>query len=137
MGYASPQVGYTGYTPTDDKLQEDTTTYTETTDSYVTKITGYALTDVQADSKFRFKVELRNATGARVTEMKVFIGGEEIWYTFDLTSDTFWVAKTADKAVTWKRGDLIEVKLRCDTLGGQAEMKNFEICGKISPVRLD
>lgn len=137
MGYASHKIGYTGYAPTDDKLQEDTTVYTEATAADVTKITGYALTDVQNKSKLRFKLEGKTDQAGGAWHVKVYIGGDLIWLTQH--TGNVYQAKTADILVSWRREDLIDVKLSNQTgpLAGLAYLKNFEICGKISPVRLD
>ncbi|GAG63933.1 unnamed protein product [marine sediment metagenome] len=134
MGYSSP-LGYTGYAPTDDKLQEDTNTYTENGPTWVSKITGYAIADVQPKSKLRFKVEIQNTTFGKLVYFAVFINNTIVWA--EDWIQNIWKLYESDVFVTWRRGDFIEVKLKCDILGGQAQMKNFEICGKVSPVRLD
>jgi hypothetical protein len=136
MGYSSPYVkwGYTGYAASDDKLQEDTNIYSETTNVYVTKITGHSLTDMHPDSRLKFKVELRNTTSGGHVALKMFIDGVELWS----ITQTFvvWTAHDIILPVTWARGAKIDIRLRCP-VAGLAEMKNFEICGKVTPMRLD
>lgn len=134
MGYASHKIGYTGYAPTDDKLQADATIYNEAGAVWVTKITGRAIADVWSDSKLRFRVELRNNTVSQVVDFRLIINGVLIWLKSEIQLN--WLLYTLDQSVTWHRGDLFIVQMKCP-LAGLAEMKNFEICGAVSPMRLD
>lgn len=61
--------------------------------------------------------------------------GEQIWY--EWTTQNAFQSKTTDESFTWKRGATLEVQIRCDSTGGQAEMRNFQICGIQSPIILD
>ena len=78
MGLSNPSIGYAGYAPSDDILQEDINIYTETSLSFVTKITGYTLSDVQGNSIIRFKFTARNEFGGSGYHIRVYIGNNLI-----------------------------------------------------------
>lgn len=136
MGYTSPQVGYEGYIVSNDILVEDTTEYSSFGGAgYTTKITGSILTDVSSVSKFRFKVSLKHSIIGQNVEIRVSVGGKEIWYEKHTAPDVNYHIYTKDIAVTWHRGDNIEVKVQASANTGFN--KDLQICGKVSPLRLD
>lgn len=130
-------VGYKGYTPTDDILVQDTTVYSSSLASWVTKITGYAIEDVFHKSEFRFKASIRAVAPGDAWQFQVLINGIQIWYEQQI--GTAWHDKVSDIEVSWKKGDLIEVQIHNSTAGaaGTIELKDFSINGQISPVRLN
>lgn len=136
MGYATPQIGYEGYVASNDILQEDTTTYNSFGGGgTTTKITGKAITDVSEESVFRFKVSLMHSQVGHNIEMRLKIGSTEIWYKIWTATDLNWHTFTKDIAVVWRRGDNISVKNQASANTGS--MKDFQICGIVSPMRLD
>jgi len=127
--------GYQGYAPSDDVLQEDTTEYSAGTTG-ATRITGTVLHEVALNSKLRFKCEMYFAdAGGGPAYIYVRMNGSTI-ITWDTTNGAY-TAKSEDVAFEYLPGDELTVFLQCP--GGGANktyMKNFQICGKRSPIIL-
>lgn len=137
MGYATPQVGYNGYIESNDILIEDATEYSSLGGAgYTTKITGSILTDVSKVSKLRFKISLKHSVATSGITARVYIGGRLIWVqAHNNPGHTNYTTYTADRPVTWRRGDQIQVEAQA--LANTGYNKDFQICGKVSLVRLD
>jgi hypothetical protein len=136
MGYASHKIGYDGYAASADVIVSDATVYNSFGGGgYTTKITGTILSDLSEVSDLRFKVTLKHDQLTHNIEVRVYIGGDEIWYYKHIAADVNWHTYEIDIPVTWHRGDILQVKNQASANTGS--MKDFQICGKISPVRLD
>ena len=136
MGYATTErVGYQGYCPSDDIIVTDTTEYTTTSNSYVEKITGYCPMDVSAESKVRFRVELKHSAAGQTTYCRVVIDGVEVCEMS--RTNTVYGFKSEDVDVTWKRGSTISVQMRETSAANTGFMRNFQICGIQTPMGLD
>lgn len=136
MGISSPVVGYDGYIASDDVLVLDPTIYNSFGGAgYTTKITGSAISDVSEGSNFRFKMSLKHTQVGHNIEVRVSIGSDEIWYKKHIAPDLNWHTYTEDITVIWHRGDILRVKNQASANTGS--MKDFTICGLISPLRLD
>jgi len=132
MGISSPKVGYTGYVASNTTLQNDTTEYSTTSTSGVSKITGTWIEDVAAGSKIRFKADLKKAGGGS-TWLYLYIGGVQI--TSFNENNVAYQSHTTDLTVSWHRGDAIDIRLK-STVAGTAYVDNVEFCADPSPIIL-
>lgn len=133
MGISSPTIGYTGYVASNTTLQKDIAEYSTTSTSAVTKITGSSIEDVAAGSTIRFIADLKKAGGGS-TWLYFYIGGVLIQSMNE--SNVGYTTTSQDVTVSWRRGDIIEIKLKA-TVGGTAYCKNVEFAADPSPVIFD
>ena len=136
MGYASHKIGYDGYDASNDVLVSDATEYTSFGGGGTnTKITGSVLSDVSDVSTLRLKMSLKHDQLTHSIRALVYIGGRLIWDKDHVATDLLYHDYTIDVPVTWVRGDTIKVTNQASANTGY--MKDFSMCGKISPLRLD
>jgi hypothetical protein len=134
MGYTSPQrIGYDALVATDNTLIKDTTEYSTGAGTYQTVITGEWIEDTAPDSKIRFKCDLKQAGGGWC---HMLLGIAGIVITSHIENNVAYQTHTDDLPITWKRGDVVLVKIY-DAGGTTAYIKNVEFAGNKSPVKLD
>jgi len=136
MGYASHKIGYEGYTASNDVIVSDATEYTSFGGGGTTnKITGSILSDVSDVSTLRIKMSLKHDQLTHNIRAILIIGGRVVWDKQHVATDVNYHDYTLDVPVTWVRGDNIKVTNEASANTGY--MKDFQICGKISPLGLD
>jgi hypothetical protein len=134
MGVSSPQkVGYDALVASDISLIKDATEYSTTAGTYQTVITGEWIEDIGAESKIRFKCDLKQAGGGWA-HMLLGIAGTVI--ISHIENNVAYQTHTDDVPITWRRGDIVLVRIY-NAGGTRAYIKNVEFAGNKSPVRLD
>lgn len=134
MGYAAVSLGHQGWVESDDVLTSDTDEHSTINTDWVERKTGKIITDLDGNSYLRFKLDMKSV-GTDDVQAKVEIDGTSIWEPH--TNAAVYVTKTADRQIQYKRESEIKVYQKSDTGTSWCWIKNFYICGKISPVRMD
>ena len=136
MGYASHKIGYEGYIASNDVIVADATEYSSFGGGgTTTKITGRILTDISSVSELRLKISLKHDQLTHNIRIWVYIGDVLVWDKLHVATDVLYHDYSIDIPVTWVRGD--QIKVRAEASANTGFNKDFEICGKISPLRLD
>jgi len=135
MGISSPDSGYKGLVASATTLQKDTTEYSTTETSPITKITGSWIEDTTPGSTLRFIVDLKKA-GAGSSRCRLYIDGVAKGASYLSESGAGYATHSEDIEIDWKRGSLLEIKL-WSSVAGTAYMDNAEIAGDQSPVIFD
>ena len=124
------KVGYVGYVASADTLQKDVTEYSTTETSYVIKVTGTWLSDVQSGSTIRFKCDMKKAGGG-ASNVVLTIGGVVVKSISE--NNVAYQSHSYDLNITWARSDQILIKLK-STVAGTAYVKNIEFAGIECPL---